>query len=601
MVRIASKLTFTDLTGGLNNVDSIDNINATNKNTETPDIMNVEYFKLGGIRTMKGNTVIGDKQDLPIIGGWEYTKDDTRYMIIALNDGTIKILNKTTETFDEIYKFASSSDRVSFCNMNNGVVITNGKDDLVFYEYGRHQILTGVVTITENSIDVVGTDTKFETELKSGDRIDIDNNVYIVDTITDDTHLSLREEALSTGSNLNYYLDTISECNATLVNEEDPNVNTPIRGLAIQYYNGRLWVGTDNGLFYSQVGQYNKWDIKYDAGVINSIYNDTSKINALGLYADMMLIHKKFNTYALTCSGDSSTIQVKTYSNITCDSQQSWIVSNTKYFVYSKSHMDIYPLVQRTIFSDKYLGDTITKKVRNIFTNIRENDTNKIFCVTYPKNRWMIFYLPMIDQLGSGYGLIYDFQTKSFLVRRLPQDQEVTIAFSYNNNVYIGTRYGLVLKEFSGRTFKQWDSIKNEIVDSPIVAYYKSPWFDWTNGYIQSFAEFALEIANDENNDFYIRTFKDGSSPFEDRLITNDLLTGASLIWDGIEDLEQDDNDTTWDNDDWVSGTFESIRMLLPNNVFKKFQLEIGTNALNQSFAIYGYQFRRIETDEAPW
>ena len=41
--------------------------------------------------------------------------------------------------------------------------------------------------------------------------------------------------------------------------------------------------------------------------------------------------------------------------------------------------------------------------------------------------------------------------------------------------------------------------------------------------------------------------------------------------------------------------------MVLPNNVFEKFQLEIGTNDINQGFAIYGYAFRRIETEEAPW
>lgn len=589
MVRIGSKITFNDLTGGLNNVDSMDKLNSSPRATETPDIVNVEYFKLGGIRTMKGNTQVGDKQNKPVIGGWEYTKDDNRYLLIALNDGTIKLFNRITEVFDTIYKFPTGTDRVSFCNMNNGVVITNGVDDLVFYEYGRHQILSGNISITEGSNAVTGTSTLFETELKPGDSISVDGNVYFVDTITDDTNMTFRTNALTTGSELNYYLDTISECNAYLVNEDDPNVNTPIRGLAIQYYNGRLWVGTDNGVFYSQVGQYNKWDIKYDAGVINSIYNDTSKVNALGLYSDFMLIHKKFNTYALICDGDSSTIQVKTYSNVTCDSQQSWIVSNTKYFVYSKSHMDIYPLVQRTIFSDKYLGETITKKVRNLFHNLREADADKIFCVSYPKNRWMIFYLPMTDQLGSSYGLIYDFQTKSFLVRKLPQ--EVTIAFNYNHNVYIGTQDGYVLREFNGRTFN----------GDVINAYYKSPWFDWADGYTQSFAEFAMEIANDENNNFYIRTYKDGSSPFEDRVITNDLLVGDSLIWDGIEDQEIDDNDTTWDNDDWVSGTFEHIRMLLPNNVFEKFQLEIGTNELNQGFSIYSYQFRRIETEEAPW
>ena len=587
MSRISSQIIFGDLTGGINNVDTKENINATPKKTQTPDMVNVEYFKLGGIKTMEGNTQVGDTQESAVVGGWEYTKNTERYMVIALRNGQVKVYNPVTEVFDLIYTFAHTSNRVSFCNMNNGVVFTNGVDDLVFYEHGRKQILSGVISTTQGGPDVTGTHTQFTVELNKGDTLDIDGVVYKIASITDDTHLTLTTNTEETLSDENYYLSTISECNATLVNEEDPTVETPIRGLAIQYYNGRLWVGTDNGLFYSQVGQYNKWDIKYDAGVIYSIYNDTSKITALGLFSEYLMVHKEFSSYILTCTGDATTIVVKPYSNISCGSQQSWIVSNTKYFVYSKEFMDIYPLVQHTVFNDKFLGEPITQKVRNLFADIRVTDSDKIFCVSRPKARQMIFYLPMINQLGSGYGLIYDFQTKSWLLRVVPQ--EVTVAFNYNNNVYIGTNDGLVLREFSGRTFN----------GEAIISYYRSPWFDWANAYTQSFAEFFIEIANDFNNDFYIRTQKDGQSRYEDRVITSDMLTGNALIWEGVTD--SDNNYTYWDDDQWVSGTFENIRMLLPNNVFEDFQLEIGTNRIGQSFAIYQYGFRRIETEEAPW
>ena len=589
MSRLKSQVVFNDLTGGLNNVNSIDTINMSTKRTETPDICNIEFFKLGGIKSMEGNTQFGDKQSYKVIGGWEYSKNNNKYMIIGLSNGEVKIYNDVSDTFDSIYKFPSSSDRMSFCNMNNGVVITNGKDDLVFYERGRHQVLSGTVSTTLNSTSVTGNGTDFTTELNHGDTIEIGGIVYTVDTITNNTHLVITSPAEETLSDVSYYLSTISQCNATLVNEEDPDVNTPIRGLAIQYYNGRLWVGTDNGVFYSQIGQYNKWDIHYDAGVLYSIYNDSSKVRALGLYSDYMLIHKEFNTYILTCSGDSTTIAVKPYSNISCDSQQSWIVSNTKYYVYSREYMDIYPLTQRTIFSDKFIGEALTTKVREAFHNLREADADKIFCVSYPKKRWMIFYMPMVDQLGSSYGLIFDFQTKSFLVRKVPQ--EVTCVFNYYNNVYLGTSDGYILREFNGTTFN------GEVIN----AYYKSPWFDWLNDYTQSFSEFVVDLSDDFNNNFYIRTFKDGNERHEDRIIDTNTIAGRALIWDGINGQDLPDNDTVWDNDDWVSAGFNGIRMLLPNNVFEKFQVEFGTNTLGQVFAIYGYQFRRIETDEAPW
>lgn len=587
MSRIKSQLVFSDLTGGINNVDTKENLNSTPKKTQTPDMVNVEYFQLGGIKTMDGNVAIGDKQPSPVIGGWEYTKGNNRYMIIGLKNGQVKIYNPATEKFDLIYTFPHQANRMSFCNMNNGVVITNGVDDLVFYEHGRKQILSGVINTTLGSATISGNQTKFTVELNKGDTLSINDMVYTIASITDDTHLTLTMPVSETSSGINYYLSTISQCNATLINEEDNTVHTDIRGLAIQYYNGRLWVGTDNGLFYSQVGQYNKWDIKYDAGVLYSIYNDSSEIKALGLFSEYLLIHKKFSTYILTCTGDATTIVVKPFSNITCESQQSWIVSNTKYYIYSKEFMDIYPLVQHTVFSDKFIGEPVTQKVRNIFQNIRSEDSDKIFCVSRPKARQMIFYLPMNNQLGSGEALIFDFQTKSWLLRIVPQ--EVTIAFNYSNNIYIGTQDGLVLREFSSSSFN----------GEPIVAYYKSPWFDWTNGYTQSFAEFMLEIDNSYNNNFYIRTQKDGQSRYEDRIISSDLLTGDALKWEGITD--NDDNNTFWDEDQWASGTFENIRMLLPNNVFEDFQIEIGTKELGQSFAIYQYSFRRIETEESEW
>ena len=697
MSKLKSQISFFDLTGGINNVDTIERINSSTKNTETPDMINVEYYRLGGIKSMEGNTQVGSLQDSAIVGGWEYTKGNSRYMIIALKTGELKVYDVVHPEegddyydFIEVYKFPSSSDRVSFCNMNNGVVATNGVDDPVFYEYGRRQSITGTVSITANSTNVTGSSTKFTTQLKPGTKIEINGNNYWVNTITSNTAMTITEAPTASASNQTVYVKEISPCAATLTNsqsEPGAEINTPIRGRAIQYYNGRLWIGTDNGLFYSAVGLYDNWDIQSDAGVIYSVYNDTSEIQALGLYSNYMLVHKRYNTYVLTCDGEATTIDIKPYSNITCNSQQSWVVSNTKYYVYSRDHHDIFPLSQRTIYSDRYLGDSITNKVRNIFETLNDNDTKNIFCTTYPKNRWMMFYLPLVGGAGSNYALIYDFQTKSFIARQLPMSQNVTIAFNFNANVYVGTKDGRVLKEFTSNKFGTIPN--NDNSGENITAYYKTPWFDWSGGYTHSFSEFMIALSPELNNNFKIRTFKDGSSEYESRVIDSSTLIGDGLEWDGgmeepeykyifksfpnednvngydliielpnidpdatedtVYEIDDDvyitaykdesdlivktretyngpetdylvvegffangsdeylnghitDNITTWDNDIWVSGVFNSIRMLLPNNVFEQFQLEIYIDGGdNQAFAIDGFAFRRLRTDEAPW
>lgn len=482
MSRLSSQLRFNDLTGGINNVYDKEMINSSTKRTETPDMVNVEYFQLGGIKTMGGNTIVGGNKSIQkasIVGGWEYTKNSKKYMIIGLSNGEIRRYNDgihDANKFELIYKFQSISDRMSFCNMNNGVVITNGIDDLLFYEYKRTSLLHGVISTEEGSNIINGSGTKFTSEVKVGDGIGINNNTYYISEISDASTLVVDRPITYPDVVYDYKfkLADTSLCNATLINtnadvDTTGSVNSPIRGLAIQYYKGRLYIGTKQGLFYSPIGEYNNWNIQDDAGVFYDIYNDSSEVTALGLYSDYMLVHKKFNTYVLSDNGTGKadeSLSINPFSNITCDSQQSWIVSNTKYYVYSKEFMDIYPLVQRTIYNDRFLGEPITQKVRELFKDVEEYNTDKIFCVSRPKQRQMIFYLPTTKVKGSGEALIFDFQTKSWLLRRLPNWAEVdaegntikcitnvTCAFNFNNDVYIGTSDGMVLKEFDGDGF----------------------------------------------------------------------------------------------------------------------------------------------------
>ena len=633
MSRISSQLRFNDLTGGINNVYDKEMINSSTKKTETPDMVNVEYFRLGGIKTMEGNTLVGGNnsiQDSAVIGGWEYTKGNKKYMIIGLANGEVRRYNDgilDDNKFELVYTFPSISNRMSFCNINNGVVITNGIDDLVFYEYKRTSLLHGVISTEEGSSIINGSGTKFTSEVKIGDGISINNNTYYISDILDTSTLVVDRPITSSDVVYDYKfkLADTSLCNATLINtntdvDTTGLVNVPIRGFAIQYYKGRLYIGTKQGLFYSPVGEYNNWNMQDDAGVFYDIYNDSSEVMALGLYSDYMLVHKKFNTYILSDNGSgkaSESLSINPFSNITCESQQSWIVSNTKYYIYSREFMDIYPLVQRTIYNDRFLGEPITQKVREIFKDLEEYNTKNIFCVSRPKQRQMVFYMPTNNVAGSGEVLIFDFQTKSWLLRRLPNRTEVdskgnitkyvtnvTCAFNFNNNIYIGTRDGLVLKEFTSRSFKVL--VDDEIIEEGLHAHYKSPWFDWAGNYYQSFAEFFIEVNSDYKNRFIIRTQKDGTSKYEDRLIDENKFVDKTntLVWDdksrhwgGINK----ETDKEYQHDNWAKITFDTLRMLLPNSIFESFQFELKADKVGDGFHIYQYGFRRIETEEAPW
>ena len=579
---------FQNLTGGLNTVSSIGTINQSSRRTESPDMLNVEYYGLGGVASMEGNISFGNQLSSGISGGWEYTQGNNKYMIITSYDGGVYIYNAVTNTFDLLYTFPTGTSRTSFCNMNNGVVITNGVDDPVFYSRGRHVLITGGVSTTQGSKDVVGEGTEFSKELSIGDSLEIDGDVYFIQSIESDTALTLKTNALKTLTTQNAYISTLSEINAVLINSDDPDTRTPIRGLAIQYFKGRLWIGSGSTIYYSQLGQYNKWDIKYGAGGFGDFYNDTSNVKSLGLFGDYMMIHKEYYTYKLSGGNDPESWSLQPYSNITCESQQSWIVSNNKYYVYSASNMGIYPLTQYTIFSNSYAGSEISEKIRNIFQQLREQDLDNIFVVSHPRKRWVMFYMPFYGYLGSSKAVILDLQTNSWLLRAVPQ--EVSVAFRFDNNIYIGTANGKVLREFSGRTFD------GEFLD----AYWKSPWFALgDDSYFKTFDEFNIQISEEENNTFRLRGYRDGESNFTERIVTNNLPDVFALVWDSIQ--TDPENITSWDNYDWVKSKQLNFRFPMELNYSNTYQVELRTSELNQGFSCFGFSFRRTEFAEDRW
>lgn len=579
---------YEDFTGGLNTVSSIGTINQSPRHTESPDMVNVEYFGLGGLKAMEGNILVGDKQDGKITLGFEYRKGNDKFMLITTSTGKVLQLDPVQQTFNLIYTFPSPTTRHSMVMFNDGVVITNGIDDLVFYEYGRHQELTGDVSGVEGETTITGLNTKFTEELMVGDQIEVDGNKYYVDSITNDTSLNLKEPLLSTFSQVRMYLDAISQCNAKLVNEDDELVQDDIRGLAIQMFQGRLWVGGNDGnLYYSELGQYNKWDVKHGAGAIPPFYNDTSDIYALGLFASYMTIHRMDYTYILSGDNDPDTWQVQPYADISCESQQSFIATNNGYFVYSRRNGGIYPLLKRTIFSDKFVGDELSVKIRTLFDSLNNNRLDEIYCVSYPKKRYMLFYMPFLEGTSSNIALIFDFQTNSWLRRQVPQ--AVTCAFRFSDEVYIGTNNGEVFREFDGLTFD----------GEPLNFYWRSPWFDFGDGSNNySLREFRIQIADDETNNFWVRSRRDGKSGYKERFITNGKGDINALIW---SDESGEITDTVWDEYNWSESGFLTRRFPLPDSFFQQIQIELAGKGDVQSMSCYGFEFDGLHLEEVPW
>lgn len=590
---MAASVKYYNLTGGLNTVQGIGTINQSNKRTESPDMKNVEYYKLGGLKSMEGNTQFANTLSASITLGFEYIYGNQKYMIVCTSDGKIYIYNRITNAFDIIYTFNSETNRHSICTFNNGVVISNGVDDLVFYQYGRHILQSGTITIQSGSEEVVGTGTKFTTELSVGDYIQINDEdaKYKITSITDDTHLTVEPEVTEAVTDGNFYLSDISELNAVYTNKDDENISKPVRGLALQSYQGRIFVGGNDGiLYYSEVGLIHGWDLKYGAGAIPSFYDDNSDFTAFGIWDKYLIICKRERSYILDgTNSDTSNWTVNPYSDFTCDSQQSWLVANNSFLVYTRTGGGIYPLFQRTLYSPNYQGNDLSIKIRDSFEYINTAKFDYIFPVYAPKKKYIMFYIPMLMGVGSNYCYIFDIQSKTWLLRVVPQ--EVTIAFRFNNEIYIGTKDGKILKEFSSLTFD----------GEPIEWYWKSPWFSFGDGTNNlSTREFRINIAEESTNRFKIKNRRDGKDIYKSRNVSNNLNSFIGLAWD-VDNEEDSLTDTTWDNDSWVTTAHIVKRFPLPNQFFQTLQIEFYGNAVDEGMSIYGFEIDGIQLEELPW
>lgn len=580
-----------NLTGGLNTVQGIGTINQSNKRTESPDMKNVEYYKLGGLKSMEGNTQFANTLPSQISLGFEYVYGNNKYMVVTTVDGTLYIYDKITNTFKEIFKFKTPTSRHSMCTFNNGIVVSNGVDDLLFYQYGRHNLLSGAVTTSTENNSVTGTGTKFTTQLAVGDYIEINSVKYKVIEITSDTELRIEPTPTEAVTDSNYYLSDISALNAVYKNSDDPNISKPVRGLALQSYQGRIFVGGNDGiLYYSEVGLIHGWDLKYGAGAIPAFYDDNSDFTALGVWDKYLIICKRERSYMLDgTDADTTNWTVSPYSDFTCDSQQSWLVANNSFLVYTRTGGGIYPLLQRTIYNANYQGNDLSIKIRDSFEYVNTAKFDYIFPVYAPKKKYIMFYIPMLIGVGSNYCFIFDIQSKTWLLRVVPQD--VTVAFRFNNEIYIGTKEGKILKEFSSLTFD----------GQPIEWYWKSPWFSYGEGsnYLST-REFRINIAEESTNRFYIRNRRDGKDVFNTRLVTNDLDSFIGLVWD-VDNDDDSLTDTTWDNDSWVTTSHIVKRFPLPKQYFQTTQIEFYGNAVDEGMSIYGFEIDGIQLEELPY
>ena len=581
-------LSYFNLTGGLNTVNTMATINATPNRTESPDMVNVEYFKLSGIRTMNGNVGLNSSNSISndyntnrINFGYEYIKGNNRYMIVA-DAQSLYEYNPFTDTFTTLISFETAGNGITMCGYANGVVAASPSNNyLIYYRKDRSsEVIWGSITLDSTSTTASVTSSYLD-RLGKGDIILVDDNQLEIDEVDTDNNTITLTEAPSESGTFNFTLTDFTKIYCTYKSVVSDGNNSTTETIisfipkVVQSHQGRIWVGatiegeqTAAYLIYSDLGNiHNAFEggdaSSYDAGYFAEFWEDTSDITAIGTWDKYIVCHKREHTYLIdTSNSDATQWNVQSYSEYTCDNQRGFVKANNGYYTYCSTVGGIYPMIQRTIYSAISQGAEASTKIRDTFLNLNNYALDEIYAVYHPYKKYIMFYLPMIGEEGSNNCYILDLQTKSWLHRRIPQ--RVTTAFEFDNKVYVGTADGKIFEEFRGTSFD----------GQPINFSWKSPWFIWggaTNW--TTTREFRVKMSQEGTNNFYIRNRRDGIEDYKQRTITNTSNQVSSLSWDAAvltDDLNPDYIDTfrvySYTGDD--SKTYYGFESPLQNTTF---------------------------------
>lgn len=556
---MAKTMKFFNLTGGLNTEQGLYTINSTENRTESPDMKNIEYYKLSGLKVQPGNILLGNLDSHTVIGGYEYHKGNDYYLVVGTNMGDVYLYDEDYKKFNKIFSYDTICERLVFCNYADGLVIANGKGNLVYYVKDREKepqenlynikvdlskSSSGEYIITRekgSSIDGLSYGA-----LGIGDRIyiqrtqktkvyDFPFEITKINTVDDPT----KEQESMVVNPLGKVTDDFSATgvhiklsNISIIGEHlhntDPNNTVAdagrIVGSALANYKGRIWVANpEGGIYYSELGNIHGWDIYYDAGVIAESEEDKSFVTALGIWSEYLVVHKKQSSYLLNATNDdSSKWEYKPYTESTCRGPYSYSSNDRGYYLYSDKNQGVYPLLSRSVYNTTYMGKELSYKIRSRFDELDKTKQDQIFVAYDPVKQYMCFYMNMLD--GNGYSnkcYIYCFLTQSWLYREIPQN--VTIAFSCKNKIYIGTYEGDVLEEFSGTTFN----------GESIPFYWTSPEYVWGGGTNKTTTrEARFKLSNEENNNFTVESILDGYRTSKRNRKININSLGKTLVWD---------------------------------------------------------------------
>lgn len=346
-----------------------------------------------------------------------------------------------------------------------------------------------------------------------------------------------------------------------------------VKGLGLVSYNNRLWIFSDNVLWYSVQSNIYDFATADSEKLTSSGYIEYGKkITAVIPYLKSLAVF--FADCSIIISGEYPYSQTEE-SPGGCAGYNSLIFHGTELYFYDNIKQGIFSF-KEIILGDKTLGDNIAKEIQSELYNIDNSKLNQIrtlSVVLSEKNEiWLL--LPTNDNYTKI--LIFDYLHGEWLLRKSQKIYSINII---NGILYSGSK-GKLLQEYSSETFD------GEFIES---FYYCTPFnlgSETTLKVLKLPPRVALEGTN-YSNTFYVRYIKnyDTSKHPKTKLIKSKF--GSFLFWDIGR----------WDINYWASSILRFIKKL-PTANFKALEIQFYTSNPAHSFCIKSIEFSKIKVKQ---
>lgn len=351
--------------------------------------------------------------------------------------------------------------------------------------------------------------------------------------------------------------------------------NRTVKGLGLINYDKRLWVFTNNVLWYSvqeNIYDFKTSDIKIStsAGFIEYIKNITAITPYLGSLAIF------FKDSSILLSGEYPYSQTDE-SPGGCASYNSLVFHGTELYFYDDTKKGVFSFNQ-VVNGDKTLGNNIALDIQQELCDIENGRLKEIRVLSIVlADRNEIWVLIPTPEPNIKTIMIYDYIHKEWLKRKCP---DVTCFNIINNLLYSGGESGKIYEEYKTDTFN----------GTYIRSFYKCTPLNLGVDNTLKILYFPPRVTVDMtySGDFWVRYIKN-----------YDMFKAPKIKKIEIKTMK---NALYFDNGHWDE-TYFPLKELnsiykLPSATFKTLEIQLYCYSQNEGFCIKNIEFSKIKVKQ---